>query len=183
MVLRSPPAAPGALEEKERERFAEHLLPAEAHERREEVVVVGVGERVEGADDRRRAVLDRAVDAACDAGHVQRALVSSDPRDQRRQRLITFPDDRVVDPRERTDVLRPHVSVVVGPAEDDHDLRPLRLDPPRERERGHVLLEGRREADDSVRAPVDRVGPARDQVRELLVAHTAELVEVAARAV
>ena len=109
---------------------------------------------------------------------LQRALASSDPVDESRQGLVALAHHGVVDPRKRADVLRPHLAVEVRPAEDDHDLRPLLLDLPREREGGDVLLEARGEADDPIHAPVDCAGPAGDQLRELLVAHPAELVEL-----
>ena len=45
-----------------------------------------------------------------------------DAVDKRRAAPVALAHHGVVDPRKRADVLRPHLAVVVGAAEDGHDL-------------------------------------------------------------
>src|SRR5207302_2757425 len=78
---------------------------------------------------------------------------------------LSLADDGVVDPVERPDVLGTHLVVEVRAAEHDDHVRMVLLDRPSERQRGHVLLERRAEADHRVIPPGVPSDPLLDQGR------------------
>ncbi len=81
------------------------------------------------------------------ARHRRRLVARQQRRDQGNEDVVRLAGHAGIDPRSPLHVGRTHRPVELGAAKQGDDIRVALLELPRQRDRGDILLEGRREAD------------------------------------
>ena len=159
-MLVPPPATTGRLHRDDPAVRAAALL--------EELVEVRIRQLVEIVHAQRGHARANALTRAADddTGDLPRIAPVLEGRHQMPEGEIGLPEADEIDERKRAVEGQSHLALAVRASEHDGALGAQLLDPARERERGDVLGERRREADDVIRRPVDAFEtPAQESVR------------------